>query len=94
MGTIVNSNFMSADNLLNVATRCAFIALVGIGATFVIVRAASTCRIGLMTAFVAGVMIMTMNAGSGVPGIAAPRLADVPRRRGGARLSLRVLPTD
>ncbi|CAB3783057.1 ABC transporter permease [Pararobbsia alpina] len=69
VGTLVNPNFMSVDNLLNVVTRCAFIALVAIGATFVIGAGGLDLSVGSMTAFVAGVMIMTMNAGSGEPAI-------------------------
>ncbi|CAB4326791.1 ribose ABC transporter permease [Brucella sp. 191011898] len=36
LGTIANPNFISIDNLLNVATRSAFIAIIALGATYVI----------------------------------------------------------
>ena len=31
LGTMINSNFMSANNILNVITRSAFIAIIGVG---------------------------------------------------------------
>ncbi len=71
VGTLVNPNFMSADNLINVVTRCVFVALIGIGATFVIGAGGLDLSVGSMTAFVAGVMIMTINAGSDESGIGA-----------------------
>jgi ribose transport system permease protein len=71
VGAFVNPNFISADNLINVITRCVFVSLVGIGATFVIGAGGLDLSVGSMTAFVAGVMIMTMNAGSGEPGVGA-----------------------
>ena len=34
LGTLINSNFMSTGNLVNVITRSAFIAIIAVGATF------------------------------------------------------------
>ena len=62
LGALINSNFMSANNLLNVITRSAFIAIIGIGATFVIATGGLDLSIGSMLAFVVGIMIMAMNA--------------------------------
>ncbi|WP_102958032.1 ABC transporter permease [Mangrovicella endophytica] len=61
-GTIVNPTFIGIDNLLNVATRSAFIAIIAVGATFVISAGGLDLSVGAMSAFVAGVMILFMNA--------------------------------
>ncbi|ERT85487.1 ABC transporter permease [Brucella abortus] len=60
LGTIANPNFISIDNLLNVATRSAFIAL---GATYVISSGGLDLSVGAMVAFVASIMILFMNSG-------------------------------
>ena len=62
IGTLINQNFMSANNLLNVITRSAFIAIVGVGATFVIATGGLDLSVGAMLAFVVGIMVMAMNA--------------------------------
>lgn len=62
-GTLVNPNFIGADNLLNVVTRSAFIAIIAIGATFVISAGGLDLSVGSMSAFVAGSMILFMNTG-------------------------------
>ena len=62
LGTLINSNFMAANNILNVITRSAFIAIIGVGATFVIATGGLDLSIGSMLAFVVGIMIMAMNA--------------------------------
>src|SRR5690606_25159631 len=36
LGALINSNFTSSANLINVITRSAFIAIIAVGATFVI----------------------------------------------------------
>ncbi|EEX90200.1 monosaccharide-transporting ATPase [Brucella ceti M644/93/1] len=59
LGTIANPNFISIDNLLNVATRSAFIAIIALGATYVI----SSGGLDLSVAFVASIMILFMNSG-------------------------------
>ncbi len=60
-GTLVNPDFLSASNLLNVVTRCAFIAIIAVGATFVISGGGLDLSVGSMAGFVAGVMILTLN---------------------------------
>lgn len=62
LGTLINSNFMAANNILNVITRSAFIAIIGVGATFVIATGGLDLSVGSMMAFVTGIMIMAMNA--------------------------------
>jgi len=64
-GAAVNPSFLSAENLLNVVTRSAFIAVIGVGATFVIAAGGIDLSVGSMAAFVAGIMILFMNAGWG-----------------------------
>ncbi|WP_284441718.1 ABC transporter permease [Brucella suis] len=63
LGTIANPNFISIDNLLNVATRSAFIAIVALGATYVISSGGLDLSVGAMVAFVASIMILFMNSG-------------------------------
>jgi ribose transport system permease protein len=68
-GALVNPDFLTASNLLNVVTRSAFIAIIAIGATFVIAGGGLDLSVGSMSALVAGVMILTLNAmGSADPG--------------------------
>ncbi|MEL4072693.1 ABC transporter permease [Ochrobactrum sp. GPK 3] len=63
LGTVANPNFISIDNLLNVATRSAFIAIIALGATYVISSGGLDLSVGAMVAFVAGIMILFMNSG-------------------------------
>ncbi|KAA9370954.1 MULTISPECIES: ABC transporter permease [Ochrobactrum] len=63
LGTIANPNFISIDNLLNVATRSAFIAIIALGATYVISSGGLDLSVGAMAAFVGSIMIMFMNSG-------------------------------
>jgi len=63
VGAIVNPNFLSIDNLLNVITRAAFIAIIALGATYVISSGALDLSVGSMVAFVASVMILFINSG-------------------------------
>jgi len=62
-GTFVNDNFLSVNNLVNVITRAAFTAIIGVGATFVISAGGLDLSVGSMTAFVASLMIMFLNTG-------------------------------
>lgn len=41
-GALVNDNFVSSANLINVVTRSAFVAIIAVGATFVISSGGST----------------------------------------------------
>src|SRR5699024_855587 len=58
---MLNSNFATGANMANVVTRSAFIAIVAIGATFVISSGCLDLSVGSMMAFVTGVMILVMN---------------------------------
>ena len=63
LGAFSSPNFLSVDNLLNVLTRSAFIAIIAVGATFVISAGGLDLSVGSMVAFVASLMIMFMNSG-------------------------------
>lgn len=63
LGTLANPNFLSVDNLLNVATRSAFIAIIALGATYVISSGGLDLSVGSMAAFVGSIMILFMNSG-------------------------------
>ena len=69
LGAAVNPSFLSVENLTNVLTRSAFIAVIGVGATFVIAAGGLDLSVGSMAAFVASVMILFMNAGWGDGGV-------------------------
>ena len=64
-GFLINPEFLSTTNLLNVVTRSAFVAIIAVGATFVIASGGLDLSVGAMAAFVAGVMIMLMNGLAG-----------------------------
>lgn len=74
-GAFVNPNFLSLDNLANVLTRSAFIAIIGVGATFVIASGGIDLSVGSMAAFVASLMILFMNTGAGGGGWSTLALA-------------------
>ena len=61
VGFLINPDFLSANNLTNVITRSAFIAIIAVGATFVIAAGGLDLSVGSMAAFVAGIMILFMN---------------------------------
>ncbi|PWU70836.1 ABC transporter permease [Ochrobactrum sp. POC9] len=61
LGAMVNSSFLAPANLINVITRSAFIAIIAVGATFVIASGGLDLSVGSMMAFVTGIMIMVMN---------------------------------
>ncbi|MGO4570394.1 ABC transporter permease [Microvirga sp. 2TAF3] len=60
-GALINPDFLTASNLLNVVTRSAFIAIIAVGATFVIAGGGLDLSVGSMAALVAGIMILTLN---------------------------------
>ncbi len=64
LGALANPNFISIANLSNVATRSAFIAIIAVGATFVISSGDLDLSVGSMLAFVASLMILFMNSGA------------------------------
>lgn len=62
LGTLLNPDFLSVSNLTNVVTRASFIAIIAIGTTFVIASGGLDLSVGSMSAFVAGMMILFLNA--------------------------------
>ncbi len=61
IGYLINPDFLSATNLSNVVARSAFIAIIAVGATFVISSGGLDLSVGSMAAFITGVMILFMN---------------------------------
>ncbi len=61
LGFLINPDFLSPTNLANVITRSAYIAIIAVGATFVISSGALDLSVGSMVAFIAGITIMFMN---------------------------------
>jgi ribose transport system permease protein len=61
IGTLISGNFITDTNIANVVTRSAFIAIIAVGATFVISSGGLDLSVGSMMAFVTGMMILTMN---------------------------------
>lgn len=61
LGAFAHDNFLTTSNLLNVMTRSAYIAIIAIGATFVISAGGLDLSVGAMVAFVASLAIMFMN---------------------------------
>ncbi|QGZ38113.1 monosaccharide ABC transporter membrane protein (CUT2 family) [Pseudoduganella flava] len=61
-GALMNPDFATFDNLMNVLTRTAFIGIIAVGMTFVIVSGGIDLSVGSMAALIAGVMIVAMNA--------------------------------
>ena len=60
-GTLLNSNFATLDNAMNVLTRTAFIGIIAVGMCFVIVSGGIDLSVGSMAALIAGSVIMCMN---------------------------------
>jgi ribose transport system permease protein len=63
LGAVINPDFLTTSNILNVVTRSAFIAIIAVGATFVISGGGLDLSVGSMAALVAGVTILTLNNG-------------------------------
>lgn len=61
-GGLLNPDFATLDNLMNVLTRTAFIGIIAVGMTFVIVAGGIDLSVGSMAALIAGTMIVAMNA--------------------------------
>ena len=62
LGAWLNPNFLSYGNVTNVLARSAFIGIIAVGMTFVITAGGLDLSVGSMAAFIAGVMILVMNA--------------------------------
>ncbi|KAB8040149.1 ABC transporter permease [Janthinobacterium aquaticum] len=72
-GTLLNSDFATFDNLMNVLTRTAFIGIIAVGMTFVIISGGIDLSVGSMAALIAGCMIYFMNQlAMGVAGDLSP----------------------
>ncbi|GAA4008790.1 ABC transporter permease [Deinococcus rubellus] len=67
VATALNPDFLTLSNLSNVLTRAAFIGIIAVGATFVIISGGIDLSVGSMAALIAGSMILIMNAIS--PGV-------------------------
>ncbi|WP_284947110.1 ABC transporter permease [Acidisoma cladoniae] len=62
LGASLNGNFLSPSNITNVLARSSFIGIIAVGATFVITSGGLDLSVGSMAAFLAGVMIIVINA--------------------------------
>ncbi|APF37078.1 ABC transporter permease [Chelatococcus daeguensis] len=62
VGVLLNPNFLSYGNVTNVLARSAFIGIIAVGMTFVITSGGLDLSVGSMAAFIAGLMILVMNA--------------------------------
>src|SRR5205085_11287370 len=60
-GTLLNREFATADNAMNVLTRTAFIGIIAVGMCFVIISGGIDLSVGSMAALIAGCMILVMN---------------------------------
>lgn len=72
VGALMNSKFLGCANITNVLARSAFVGIIAVGMTFVIASSGLDLSVGSMAAFVAGLMILVMNAallrlGVGIP---------------------------
>jgi ribose transport system permease protein len=61
-GTLLNSDFASVDNAMNLLTRTAFIGIIAVGMCFVIISGGIDLSVGSMAALIAGSVILFMNA--------------------------------
>jgi ribose transport system permease protein len=64
-GGLLNPDFATIDNMMNVLTRTAFIGIIAVGMTLVIVAGGIDLSVGSMAGLIAGAMIMLMNALAG-----------------------------
>jgi ribose transport system permease protein len=71
-GTLLNPGFATWDNAMNVLTRTAFIGIIAIGMSFVIIGGGIDLSVGSMAALIAGSVILAMNALE--PHVASPVL--------------------
>lgn len=60
-GTLLNGEFATLDNTMNVLTRTAFIGIIAVGMCFVIISGGIDLSVGSMAALIAGVTILLMN---------------------------------
>src|SRR6187549_2685005 len=64
-GTLLNGDFATIDNGLNVLTRTAFIGIIAVGMCFVIISGGIDLSVGSMAALIAGCVILLMNRTAG-----------------------------
>jgi ribose transport system permease protein len=64
-GTLLNGDFASLDNAMNLLTRTAFIGIIAVGMCFVIISGGIDLSVGSMAALIAGSVILFMNAVAG-----------------------------
>ncbi|PQA72161.1 ABC transporter permease [Brucella oryzae] len=62
IGLLMSDSFLTYENLTNVFTRSAIIGIIAIGATFVITAGGLDLSVGSLSALIAGLTIMAMNA--------------------------------
>jgi ribose transport system permease protein len=62
VGTLLNGEFATVDNVMNVLTRTAFIGIIAVGMCFVIISGGIDLSVGSMAALIAGCVILLMNA--------------------------------
>jgi len=65
VGSLIHPAFFTTTNLFNVLTRSAFIGIIAVGGTFVIIAGGIDLSVGSMAAFLAGAMILLMNVLAG-----------------------------
>jgi len=70
-GTLLNRDFATLDNAMNVLTRTAFIGIIAVGMCFVIISGGIDLSVGSMAALIAGCVIWLMNH-LGAQGLAPP----------------------
>jgi ribose transport system permease protein len=61
-GFLLNHDFATIDNAMNVLTRTAFIGIIAVGMCFVIISGGIDLSVGSMAALIAGGVILLMNA--------------------------------
>jgi ribose transport system permease protein len=62
LGTWLNGNFLTVNNIANIVARASFIGVIAVGATFVITSGGLDLSVGSMAAFIAGMMIIIVNS--------------------------------
>lgn len=62
IATLLNPDFATLSNLSNVLTRAAFIGIIAVGMTFVIISGGIDLSVGSLAALIAGSSILMMNA--------------------------------
>src|SRR6185312_17424714 len=64
-GALLNSDFATPENAMNVLTRTAFIGIIAVGMCFVIISGGIDLSVGSMAALIAGLVILLMNTLAG-----------------------------